>query len=57
MNKLEKQKLEGIEKNIYNVNSYISIRFIGMKKVPTEEEWLKINDTLAMCIRNLRGMQ
>lgn len=56
MNKLEKQKIEETEQDLYTVNSYISVNFIGMKKVPTEEEWLKINDTLAMCIRRLRNM-
>ena len=57
MNKLEKQKLEEIEKTIYSVNALISIRFIGMKKTPTEEEWLSINDALANCIRRLRNLQ
>ena len=57
MNKLEKGKLEEIEKNIYNINAYISLNFIGLQKKPTQEEILKINDSLATCIRQLRNLQ
>jgi hypothetical protein len=57
MNKLEKQKIDEIEKTIYRVNAYISLHFIGLQKKPTEEEWLTINDELARCIRQLRNLQ
>jgi len=57
LNKLEKSKLEEIEKEIYSVNAYISLNFIGMKQVPTEDELFRLNDKLARCIRQLRNFQ
>jgi hypothetical protein len=57
MNKLEKGKLDEIEKEVYNVNAFISMNYIGLKRVPTEEELFKLNDILARCIRRLRDMQ
>jgi len=57
MNKLQKGKLNEIEQEIYNVNAFISLNYIGFKKIPTEDELLRINDLLAKCIRQLRGLQ
>jgi hypothetical protein len=57
MNKLQKMKLDEIEKELYNINCFISLHYIGMKKQHTEEEMMKINDVLARCIRNLRLIQ
>ena len=54
MNKLQKMKLEEIDKELYNLNCFISLHYIGMKKQHTEEEMLKINDIIAKCIRNIR---
>ena len=54
MNKLQKMKLDEIEKDIYNVNCFISINYIGLKRQYNEEEMMKINDILARCIRNIR---
>ena len=56
MNKLEKQKIEEIAELIYNVNAFISISYIGLKKQPTDEEILEINNQLAQAIKRLRNL-
>ena len=57
MNKLEKGKLDEIEKNLYQLNLFIGNNFISKKK-PISEEWvLKISDELARCIRQLRNLK
>lgn len=56
MNKLEKQKIEEVANLIYNINAFISLHYIGLKKIPTNEEILVINDQLAQAIRRLRNL-
>jgi hypothetical protein len=57
MNKLEKQKLEEIEQDLYRLNSVISLFYIGLKEKPTQEDIFQINNSIAKCIRQLRDLQ
>jgi len=57
MNKLERSKLQEIDQALYQLNAYISLNYIGLKKQVTHEEWIKINDEIARCIRQLRNLQ
>lgn len=56
MNKLEKQKLEEIAEQIYRLNSFISLYYIGLKHIPNNNELLEVNDILARTIRQLREL-
>jgi len=57
MNKLEKSKLQEIDQALYQLNAYISLNFIGRKLEPEYNDWIKINDEIARCIRQLRNLQ
>jgi len=56
MNKLEKGKLEEIDQRLYEINAFISLQYIGLKKQATLEDYIKINDELARCIRQIRDL-
>lgn len=56
MNKLEKQKLEEISEDLYNLNANISLYFIGYKNPVTENDLLNINDKISKAIRQLREL-
>jgi hypothetical protein len=56
MNKLEKMKLDEIQHELYTVNQYIGMKFIATKDNATPEEIIKVSDSIAKCIRQIRNM-
>lgn len=57
MNKLQKGKLNEIENQLYNINTLISLQYIGLKRIPTHEDMIILTDAIAVCIRQLRTLQ
>lgn len=58
MEKETKQALEKIENQLYGINSRnISLRWIGLKQKPTEEEISVLNKMLGFIIKELRTLR
>ena len=57
MNKLEKSKLQEIDQTLYQLNLYIISQYMNLKKPVTEQDWIKITNELARCVRQLRNLQ
>ncbi len=58
MNEKEKQAIEEIENQLYAINSRnISMRWIGMRKKPTDREISELNRLLGFIIKELRTLK
>ena len=56
MKALEKTKINEIQAELYQLNQFIGIKFIHDKKELTNDDFKNISDTIARCIRQLRGL-
>lgn len=58
MTDLQKQALNKIEDQLYAINSRnISLRWIGMKKTPTQQEISQLNQMLGFIIKEMRVLR
>lgn len=58
MTELQKQALNKIEDQLYAINARnISLRWIGMRKTPTQQEISQLNQMLGFIIKELRVLR